>query len=786
MTDMPNLDEFSAIPEGPGPIPKHKFDWKKSNGVKIGVAAALLLLTVLIFGLMLFSGGKNKNAAMNPAGGPSGTPDSGQTPPPPPPPAVSPPPSNETPAQPAGSPPRQETPNPAVSNIPGMPPQVTGTGELSEGPPRRNEGVEGYGAMAGGTPAAPENPPLPEDVTKWKKPDDYRRARKENHLKLAEALFNISKTAGRNEDSVKLFIELLKPIKVEPNPNDPPGAYAQPGAAASPQVIETLVNALAENGTKPAKEKLKSILTGDFPTDDDRAAVEAVMKTLLFNSSAENDALVMQLLTRPDMVRKAAPANPANPNMQMAMTPLDMRAKAQELVKLSASESLRIKLAEQYAKMGIDPNDPTLQFLLQEDPANLGAQLVLYRSEDVVGETRAKLEQYFQNYASQALCLTMGIPSGVEGMAMGSPSGSGPGYGGAMPGGERGYGPGPGYGGAMPGGERGYGPGYGPGTGLPTPEAPREKLTDLERGVKLANSLWSGPLIASLVEQLDDVRSMEKSAPAIVLASAFPVDSVRAAMYRMLKKRQLDGPQVLDAAGWADRVLNDPGTLVLVKMLNRKEQKTPKGASGRMPGYGPGAGYGPNPTGATTKAEAAARKLQTEYDWFDESKKLAGLWCSRFEAAAQAQHKAARRGTPIGEPAPEKLEDFEFPKEKDTKVEEAYQLNWPEKAPAGLAAAKPGTLKIRYFRITQTGTIKKSMTNLKRFMKGSEQHELENGLWAEVYSKPTAASAPRRTLDVIVNRLDKSPYDPTQREEPTEIEIHILSIEIADPGAAKE
>jgi hypothetical protein len=371
-------------------------------------------------------------------------------------------------------------------------------------------------------------------------------------------------------------------------------------------------------------------------------------------------------------------------------------------------------------------------------------------------------------------------------MAMGSTLGGAgsmpPGYGPPV-GMPPGYGP-PGKGGGMPPGygpvvrgERGFQPT--PGGAAATPDVAAAKVSDIERGVKLANALWTSPLVASLAEQLGDVKSMEKSAPTIVLASTLPLDSVRGAMYRMLKKKQLDGPQVLDAAGWGDKVLNDPGTVVLVKMLNRKELKTPKG-NPRNPGYTP------PPTGTNAKAEADRKKLQNEYDWFDESRKLVGLWCSRFEAAAQAQKKAARKGGTVGEPAPTRLDDFEIPKEKDTKIEDAYQLNWPEKAPAGLAAAKPGLLKVQYFHLTQTSTIKKTMFNLKKGMKSSELHETDKGLWAEIVPKSTGPSAPRRSVDVLVTKQDKSDYDPAQKEEPTDLDIHILAIEIADPAASKE
>jgi hypothetical protein len=95
-------------------------------------------------------------------------------------------------------------------------------------------------------------------------------------------------------------------------------------------------------------------------------------------------------------------------------------------------------------------------------------------------------------------------------------------------------------------------------------------------------------------------------------------------------------------------------------------------------------------------------------------------------------------------------------------------------------------LKIQYFHLTQTGTIKKTMTNLRRGLKNSELHETDTGLWTEIVPKATGPAASRRSLDVLVTRVDKSAYEANQKEEPTDLDIHILAIEIADPGTGKE
>ena len=53
----------------------------------------------------------------------------------------------------------------------------------------------------------------------------------------------------------------------------------------------------------------------------------------------------------------------------------------------------------------------------------------------------------------------------------------------------------------------------------------------------------------------------------IMLASTLPLDSIHAAMLKMLKKQAGYGPQPLETAGWSDKVLTDPGLLVVMKLL---------------------------------------------------------------------------------------------------------------------------------------------------------------------------------------------------------------------------
>ena len=711
----------------------------QSNAVKAGAAGVLVLLLVVIIGWQLMSGdeGQSKSRAA------TASTDAAQTTSNPMPPPM--PDTATTSAQPQSDPNAQNVTPPAQDQSNGTQPEQSQTDPTAQP-------ADGRGADGRGTPTDPSAlPALPEDVTKWGKAD-FARARQENNSKLLEAVMLLVEKSPGSVPVAQQLIDLLKP----PKPPEGDLGYGRgPTGSAMPGLIESVVYALSKNDSQLARQTLKQILSGKLTTDDDRAAVEAVLKSLTQMPSPENNELLVKVLISPEAVR------PPTNNPQSTWLPTELQSRAMELIKQDASESLCIKLAENLSQKGIEPNDPIAEMLLQDNPSYLGAQLVLYQSPDLMVEPKTKLEQYFMTYSSQAISLTMGIPFSTDGST-------------TMSIGTRGTAPSTGR-----DRERGRdGRGSSPLTGIPSamPDTVREKVSDYEHGTHLAKQLWGEPLASLMLEYLGDVKTLEKSASGIVLASTLPLDSIHVAMFKMLKKRATqEGPQSLETVGWTDKVLADPGLLVLIKMLPRSKSARKPTVSG--PGTGRYTPRGTNP--GATLSEAAQKKEQIETEWMMTLSKMIDAWCTRLEAASQAQKKAIRRQQKVIEPTPTKLDDFEIP--QDAKVIAAYQVNWPVNAPKDLGKIKPPTLKIQYFRLELSGMMKKSMANFKRLAKGGELHEMSNGLWLDLIKNGSQPNS-KRSLDILITSADKQPVDLTiLKEEEMDLEVDILAVEIVDP-----
>jgi hypothetical protein len=740
----------------------------QSNAAKAGLAGVvvLLLVLVLIVGWQLIFGGGSGTKSSSAAAGPSTSSSQSQSAPAPP----------TMPADTATESTDQQSTTPAQN---GQNTQENKSATKSETQPEASQpeqpqpGGGGHGndqEAAPGTGTPPAQLKLPDDISKWEGAD-FIRARQDNSPKLLEAVAYLGEKYPGSVPMAKQLADLLK----TPRPSDPSAAPSAQNAV--PGLIEAVINALGKNDSQPARKTLMQILNGKLTTDDDKTAVEAVLKTLVQTPSTENDETISKVIVSPEQFRPATP--------QGAWQPSELRSRALELIKQNPSESLNVKLAEMLMQKGFESNDPALEYLLQNNLLNLNAQLHLYQSEDLSADAKTRLEQYFLERSSQAIGMMSGIPLAVDGSGTTT---SGAEWDKIMSGGR---------GKSAPSGSDATNAGS-------AADAAKSKISDYERGAYLAKLLWGEPLAGLMFERVSEVRSLEKSAPEIVLASTLPLDSIHSAVYKALKKRwSAEGlPQALDA-GWNDntnKTMSDPGLIVVIKMLLQGRSKMMKSislAEGTTGGGTSGAARSGRystrrPSGADTSgsyAETAQKKEQIELDWIKFLSKLTQTWQDRFDAAAQAQRKAARRGLTVLEQPPTRLDEFD-PQDvkslKDLKPAAAYQLNWPSKAPGGLGKVKLAGLKIQYFRFELTGMPKKTMLAIRQAAKGGDVHDMSNGQWMETF-KNGAQPASKRSLDIMVTSVDKQQIDLSQKiEESIDLQVDILAVEITDPLSIKE
>ncbi len=419
---------------------------------------------------------------------------------------------------------------------------------------------------------------MPTDLKAWVR-DDFRRARHDGEPRLTDAVVILGKAfmgvtkENKNDKAAKLLTNLLRyegpksdgaktPGGANPQPRGPavPGRGGKPGVGGyiplDGDIIRSIVYALLVNDSNTSHQTISEILRGDFPTDDDRVATEAVLQCLAALSMPDHDAILLRVLTNPDSIRpagqvgasgvvpgiggksaapgsvargvvpgltgstpgRAGPARgPATPNRgpgQGPMTGAEMQALAMTLVSQSDSPALRTKLAGLLIE-GTTSNDTratVLPMFYAAQPQSLAAQMVLYHSDLLDKGTRAYFEGYFAKYSSAALAQLMKVTELPPSKMPATPAG--------------GRGPIP----------RRRSAGPGPGRRVAATRRPRRLPArwnavpgfNHDVIVGLAVPLWSADFLKLVETRLDTANSFAEDAGTIVLASTIPVDAIRA------------------------------------------------------------------------------------------------------------------------------------------------------------------------------------------------------------------------------------------------------------------
>ena len=540
-------------------------------------------------------------------------------------------------------------------------------------------------------------------------------------------------------------------------------AARPPSQAELTELVEAIIAALGANGTDLACETLKQIIAGTIHTDDDEAAVEAALEMLVAHPCAENDALLLQALLTPESLRPA--------DYQGPWPAGDLRAKVLELVQLAASSELRAKLADALADrlVRLIADDPIREFLLSPNPLNCSAQIVLYEKANPTRGIKDQLEQQLADYSAVALSRLLRIPDEAKTGAgrrnprtrQFSPRAGRPLSGGFLP---------------------------GPGTFHPrasrsrpnarrlTPGFPGDQV-DVDLGPQLAGLLWSESFRALLESRLGEVRSFEREPNLVLLAGTIPYDSTRVALAKLLRARWSDGPEALEAVGLIDGPITDPGLLVLIKMLPRKDVQDASRGSVGVPYRGPR-----NARAGDTTSPAQKRE-QAQQDWMAVSSDLVFAWCERFHALVLAKKKVlAERGDLAREPTFELPAGFAWG--NGTKVIAAHHVVWPDEIPTEVSDPKPSLLKVHYLRALETNTLKKAVSFYSRQMqvKKSNIRTIDNATWLDS-QRLLPKTDRRRSIDVLITRADGHASDAARDDEEADLLIEVLVSEIKDPAS---
>ncbi|MGO8747981.1 MAG: hypothetical protein ACLQNE_18555 [Thermoguttaceae bacterium] len=558
-------------------------------------------------------------------------------------------------------------------------------------------------------------------------------------------------------------------------------------------------------------------------------------------------------------------------NSQGRVTAADLQAMALTVVGQTASEEFRKRLAEFVAKKTSPYASRKLlgDYLMKPDPRNLAAQIVIYDGQ--TKEAQAWLADQFTSYSSAALALLLGVPPrlkpssavsgnrgfmqpGNMGSAMGSGMAPGSGYGstpamgyspiegaqsqtgGGMGSGAMGGGPSmPGMGMAsrpMGGGASMPGMGMGGQTGAASgPTTALAALTLLlgENGktlagdlpYRIAGNLW-GPAFTPLVNsRLADVESLQAATGSILLASTVPTDATRAKLQQLLHDHYDEGPEALEAAGFATRVLNDPGFLLVLKSQKHDVPK-PKIIKPKREGNGPqgkpNQGGMPNRGGMSNPGGGPGQMGQEhsiEARWM--------LFCETMAHAFGDQFASAGKDKTSSKELADKR-PFEMLPRAESAAE--YDFDWPEGVgdKSKLTGVPLDPMTIHYVKFHLEREVAPSWV-LGRYKKlrRSVEHTLESGYWLESYAM-NPETGRRLSIDVLVEkrgaaRRDASktgnqpfgmsgpgapggfspsghspgqpgeykrvPGQKSERDTPAELVIEILSIETNSPDGGK-
>ena len=564
----------------------------------------------------------------------------------------------------------------------------------------------------------PEEPPLSDDVSKWQKAD-YFRARQENHAKLLEAVSYLGETFVGSEPAAGGLTELLEPL---PKEKTATGTASRPTQSQMTKLVEAVIEALGRNGTSSARDTLEQVLSGKFATDDDKAAVEAAVKTLAVHPSKENDTLLFRVLSDAEKLRPTDREGPWPAE--------ELQKKALEWVEEDASAGLRTQLAQWLVGhvRSLDLQEPMCKFLMEPDPRNLGAQIFFYTKADTPNEVKITAEVCFLDDGKEALAHYLGIPEEFSGK-LDSKNGT---------------------------------------AGNGAKDDAKDEKIEADPSPQIVAKLWS-PAFRELLKPQLNAGVLERQTQLLSLAATIPDESFRSDLNNMIRKCWTEGPAMFKRAHLTEQVI-DPGLLVAVKLggYRRESSSVPQ-----LPPVGPSKSGNQNRLGLSAPRSAdIVRKHKAEQAWMDYSAELVDSLRKRFAAAADA--------TAGSDPKPKLPEGFKL--SENAEVKAAHHVLWPADAPPELVELNLGPLEVYYVRTEESNQVKRLTGFYSRELKlrMSDLRLYDKMIWMDSQRMKTRKGW-RRSVDLLITRTTGGSESPVANNDEADFIVEILVIEIKDP-----
>jgi hypothetical protein len=517
------------------------------------------------------------------------------------------------------------------------------------------------------------------------------------------------------------------------------------------------------------KEDLRAIVAGKLATPDDRTATAAALGLLAARADRDDEDLLLEALTAPERLRPPLVPSLAGPGVgagvapgrqQGPMGPEELQKSAVAALRSTASESLRLRLARYLVHPDTPPSvrQSLIGCLEEARVENLAAQTVLYASEEIDAKVRGMLEQRFAAWSAQGLGRVLGLPASQSAPAAA-------------------FSPGVAAGAAAAGPAR-LGWASTPAQPLaPLSVAPLDPLDTLRW-------LWTDEFADVLDRRLSLAESLTEAPGTLALAASVPSPAARAAVYKMLDKHWCEAPGPTDSTSAWFGAVTDPGLLLVLKELPRREAASRLaehyGSKGSKAGAGIKGGKGaklvPNSLAAkasVTAAVAQRRKLAEQW-WINGSEFLVENWCTRFHRTALAA-RGRSPATSTADAAPE----LPMPLHPHARVTAVFHGDWPGRLAEKVPAAARDPLDIYYVRIEEKNQPERILGYYRRQLQTPEQRSTQRGAWLDHLGSGSQPER-KRSVDVLVTRA--VPGVPALGGEDQELIIEILWIEAKDPS----